>query len=154
MTTGTNEAMLTLSAAVKASGLSLSTLRRHLAAGRIAGASRTATGWAIPISGLIAAGYAPRTTPPDSTPSRAPTVPTGPGVDGSALRDENTRLRAELLRLEAETEAQRRHLADLQKALDVLARALPPAPNTEVTPPTIAQTTPPTVARWWHRRRR
>jgi hypothetical protein len=152
MTAGTTEPMLTLSAAVKASGVSLSTLRRHLTAGRIAGASRTESGWCIPISGLIAAGYVVRATPADGTPASKPVAspaptsnPTGVvALDVDVLRDENTRLRTEVVRLEAEAEAQRENLADLRKALDALARALPPAPApSEPTPTAEVNPSPP-----------
>jgi hypothetical protein len=146
--------MLTLSAAVKAAGVSLSTLRRHLAAGRIAGAVRTETGWSIPISGLIAAGYMVRTTPPDDTPAPASRSVMTPASDTAALEAENLRLRQTVERLEADYDAQRRHLADLQKALDVLARSLPVAPPASQIPTGVEPTDVAPLAqrrRWWRR---
>ena len=162
MTTGTTEPMLTLGAAVKAANVSLSTMRRHLNDGRIPGAVRTNAGWSIPISGLIAAGYVLRISPADAVTSSPTGVAPPPAAEIDALdvlRDENTRLRRTVERLEAANEAQREHLADLRRVLDVFAQALPmattsPAEVTETASPTAMDSESPRAPRrrWWKRR--
>ena len=152
-------AALTLGAAVKASTVSLSTMRRHLNDGRIPGAVRTDAGWSIPISGLIAAGYALRISPADGMAAKPAPSPAAE-VDGlDVLRDENARLRRTVERLEAANDAQREHLADLRRMLDMFAQALPvattsPAEVTETASPTAMGSEPPRAPRrrWWKRR--
>ncbi len=109
---------LTLGGAVRATGVARSTLQRKLRDGQIPGAHHTAGGnWAIPVAGLIQAGLAPKQTPPDDDP--------GPAVDAdqvSALRAENSRLRAELDAARQVQELQASNLDDLRAALAVVSR--------------------------------
>lgn len=170
--------VLGIAAAVRTTGTSRTTLQRRLKAGEIPGAHHGPDGtWQIPISGLVAAGMMPATTPPDPapTPPRAPedtppagepTVPTevaheapttSPDVmaELAQLRDEVAalRLRAEV----AETAAAEREraLGALELALATMARALPPAPTGEPTdPPTGYVTTTPGEPTGSPRRRR
>ena len=84
------------------------------------------------MSGLIAAGLAPRTTPADE-----PDEPLEVVDDDTvtALRAENERLRAENERLRADLDHSRELAAErartvdtLTQALELMARALPPGP--------------------------
>jgi len=160
--TGSPGPTLSLGDAVRLTGISRSTIQRRLHSGAIAGATRTTTGgWAIPVAGLIAAGMAPRVTPPDTPPATEPPPTTTP-----SMLDDDTRvvadLRAELAATRQELNHARRladerarHVDDLRAALEAMARALPPAPEAPVgapvgVPPSSADVTPPR-RRWWSR---
>lgn len=134
--TGASGPVLSLGEAVRTTGAARSTLQRRLNAGQIPGATRTpGGGWSIPIRGLIAAGMAPKVTPPDKTPDR----PTDEVVADLEARMEDALRNAERYRLEAEAarelaEERGRHVEDLREALYALSRALPPGPDEAVTP--------------------
>lgn len=155
---------LGMAEAVKATGMSRTTMQRRLKDGDVPGAHRGLDGnWSIPIRGLIEAGMMPRTTPPDAPAPRTTVVgrPTATPLDPTEM----DRLRAEVDRLRAERDLARMladeraaALADLRKALDTLSRALPAAPDptdptdepgTPVTAPAAA--TPTRRPRWWTR---
>lgn len=137
---------LSLGEAVRYTGAARSTLQRRLHSGAIAGAERTAGGgWRIPISGLIAAGLAPRSTPPDPEPTPVPSPPAHPRE--TELSEELARVRAELATERAVREAVERHLADLRAALEAMSRALPPAPVTDAP----AEPVSPRRRRWFGR---
>jgi len=135
---------VSLADAVERCSASRTTIQRKLKAGEIAGASRVAGGgWSIPISGLIAAGIMPRTTPADT--------PTVSRVDQSG---EVELLRVKLAAAEARAAAAEAHRDDLRSIIEDYRRALPPAPSepapsAEVTPPPIPTLPVPTsTARW------
>jgi len=149
---------MSMGEAVRMTGVSRSTMQRRLAAGDIPGAYRNdAGGWVVPVSGLIAVGLEPRTTPAETA---------GPDPDAvaalqaeidrlNAVVEQMPRLRSEIETLRAVNHAQSEHLTDLRKALETTLetiRALPAGP-----PPTAtveAQTVAPVVEqrrRWWRR---
>jgi hypothetical protein len=162
VTTGPEGPTLSLGEAVRTTGAARSTIQRRLNSGAIPGATRTdAGGWSIPVSGLIAAGLAPRVTPadtpPDTTPDTAPATPLPEGDTAvvSDLRAELAATRMELDHARRLADERARHVDDLRAALDAMARALPPAPETPPgdavgAAPGDAVGTPPR-RRWWSR---
>lgn len=137
--------------AVRVTGAARSTLQRRLAAGQIEGAYRNAEGgWVIPMNGLIAAGFMPRTTPPDVAPEADPDEIAALRAEVerlSAAVVEIPRLRGEVEKLSAVNAAQAEHLADLRAALDTI-RALP-AGDPVVAAPAVVEGQ---RRRWWNRR--
>lgn len=112
--------VLTLGAAVKATGVSRSTMQRRLRAGDIPGAHRdTAGGWNIPISGLIAAGLAPKVTPPD-TEVTAANPADDIGARLAAAEQRAARAEAEVDALTRELRRADEHVADMRRALAML----------------------------------
>ena len=107
---------VTLAEAARRSPLSVATLRRWLADGKIPGAKRTDEGaWAIPIPDLVEAGAWPSTTPPEADEP--------PQVDTAALAD--ALARADRLAVDLDTERRLREAAernadDLRTALRML----------------------------------
>lgn len=154
---------LTLGQAVRTTGLSRSTLQRRLRDDSIPGATRTpGGGWSIPVAGLIAAGLAPRHSPPDPPLLTDPVITTSRGAEVTADPASATyvapdpaeveRLRVELDRTRADLELSRARVAEvtadretLRAALEALSRALPPGPVLTTTPAPAAR------RRWWHR---
>lgn len=150
---------LTMGGAVRASGLSRSTMQRRLADGAIPGAHRAESGeWVIPYAGLVAGGLIAKRTPPDTVPDGG-SLPMPAQPDGAQLRAELDQVRAELAQTRAERDTARaladeraRHLADLREALAVMGRALTTPSTREPesgNPPPVTPT--PTRRRWWHR---
>lgn len=142
--------------AVRVTGAARSTLQRRLAAGQIDGAYRNAEGgWVIPMNGLIAAGFLPRTTPPDATPEADPDEIAALRAEVerlSAAVAEIPRLRGEVEKLSAVNAAQADHIRDFRAALETIRElpAGPPAPTVEVsTVPVVEQR-----RRWWQRSQR
>lgn len=134
---------LTLKAAARETGVARSTLQRKLREGQIEGAHRGPRGdWEIPISGLIAAGLAPRTTPADEQPSRADSA------ELEQLRAEVRSLRGELEQARTVQQLQARNLDDLREALSAV-RMLMPAEDTTDEQPTEGEAR----RRWWQRSR-
>jgi hypothetical protein len=116
--------VLTLAAAIEACGVSRATLQRRLKAGAIAGAERApGGGWRIPVSGLIAAGLAPRQTPPEQRSSAL----ADPGSELEQLRSELQRALTERDHALELAAVHRDQAETLQETLRQLARALPPA---------------------------
>jgi hypothetical protein len=123
---------VSLAEATDRCSVSRATIQRKLKAGEIVGATRTASGgWSIPITGLIAAGLMPRTTPPDQ-----------PGA--SVVADhaaENALLRIELAAARQLADERAERINDLRTALDAMGKALTagvadtapvnPSPSTE-----------------------
>lgn len=148
---------LTMGGAVRATGISRSTMQRRLADGSIPGAHRTEAGeWSIPYAGLVAANLIPKVTPPDPTPTGPMSEPEPEPVRDPAelvtLRAEVVRLRAELDTATALAAERARHLDDLREALAVMGRALPAGDATE---PVRGSSTPtPPVRRRWFARNR
>jgi hypothetical protein len=151
--------------AVRTTGVARSTLQRRLAAGQIEGAYRNADGgWVIPMNGLIAAGFLPRTTPPDEAVEPDPDEIAALRAEVerlSAAVAEIPRLRGEVETLRAVNHAQTEHLTDLRKALETI-RALPAgtppptAPTVERVPDDATSTEVLLAAprrRWWSRSR-
>lgn len=120
---------VTLAEAARRSPLSVATLRRWLADGKIPGAERTTEGaWAIPIPGLVEAGAWPSTTPPEA--DEPPEADTDALAEALAQRD---RARAELDTERRLREAAERNADDLRTALRMLD-AGPPSSSTTSTP--------------------
>lgn len=153
---------LGMAEAIRASGMSRSTLQRRLKDGEIPGAHRGPDGtWRIPVAGLVGAGFLAGTTPPDAPSLSGPVGESGPTSAGDAA--EIARLRAEVERLRAERDIahalateRAQGLEDLRSALAVLSRALPAAP--ESTPAPVSPNPSPEPAavgeprrRWWRR---
>jgi hypothetical protein len=144
--------------AVRTTGVARSTLQRRLAAGQIEGAYRNADGgWVIPMNGLIAAGFLPRTTPPDEAVEPDPDEIAALRAEVerlSAAVAEIPRLRGEVEKLSAVNAAQAEHLRDFRIALETI-RALPAgtppptAPTVERVPVEVEQR-----PRWWKRPKR
>lgn len=152
---------LTLGQAVRTTGMSRSTLQRRLRDDSIPGATRTpGGGWSIPVAGLIAAGLAPRHSPPDPpvsgnlpiATSRGAEVTADPATESyiSVEPAEVERLRVELNRTRADLELSRARVAEvtadretLRAALEALSRALPPGPVLTAPPAPAAR------RRWW-----
>ncbi len=137
---------VSLGEAVKVTGAARSTLQRRLHTGAIDGAERGSDGgWRIPIAGLIAAGFMPRISPPDTPPAPVPDPfpPAGTAPREAELTARLVRLEAELEKERAVREAMERNLAGLERALEAMSRALPPGPATET------EQAPPRRRRWW-----
>lgn len=162
---------LTLGGAHRATGAARTTLRRRLDAGEIPGARRTPEGgWEIPVSGLIAAGLAPKRTPPD--PPAESTVPTSGTTDPAPTSStEAEELRARLAATELELERTRAEVASvremvgvyahsleaMREALETMGRALGPGTTPPPATPEPVSSTPPdttsstTRRSWWKR---
>lgn len=129
--------------AIRTTGVARSTLQRRLAAGQIEGAYRGGDGgWVIPMNGLIAAGFLPRTTPPDEAVEPDPDEIAALRAEIerlSAAVAEIPRLRGEVEKLSAVNAAQADHIRDFRVALETI-RALPagPPPTVTVEPQTVA----------------
>ena len=134
-------AYMTLGEATKAVDASRSTLQRRLKAGEIEGAYRDGDGvWRIPFSGLIAAGLAPRTTPPDE-PNTANTTdihPSEPTTEVELLRAELEHVKA----LASERAATVELLRDVIEHLSAAIKAGPPELP-------VATSTTGQRRRWW-----
>lgn len=147
-----------MAGAVRATGVSRSTMQRRLREGAIPGAHRGDDGeWVIPVVGLISAGLTPRTTPPDTSTEPTPEPPRGTTSPAEVSSSEVERLRSEVERLRGELDLARavaderaRHLDDLRDALAAMSRALPVGPQSP--PPTPPSPTE-TRRRWWSRAR-
>jgi hypothetical protein len=136
---------LTLKAAARETGVARSTLQRKLKEGQIEGAHRGPRGdWEIPISGLIAAGLAPRTTPADEQPAAADTA------EVEQLRAEVRSLRSELEQARTVQQLQARNLDDLREALAAV-RMLMPAEDSDTADEPNSEPAP--ARRWWQRSR-
>lgn len=136
--------VLTLAAAVEASGMARSTLQRRLREGAIPGARRTESGgWAIPYAGLVAAGIIGATTPAD-----APRK-----VDAAAeletVRAELDLERARRIAAEALTDAERARAELALQYVDDLRAAL--ADARRMLPSGSAPADAPARSRWWRR---
>lgn len=127
---------LSLAEAVDRCSVSRATLQRRLRAGEIEGATRNRSGgWEIPISGLIAAGLIPRTTPADPvTPSTSEVPTTEVALLQAAAEIAVLRAERDAARELAEERAQR--IEDLRAALDAERRALNPGTSPDPTPTT------------------
>lgn len=137
-------AYMTLGEATKAVDASRSTLQRRLKAGDIEGAYRDADGvWRIPFSGLIAAGLAPRTTPPDE-----PNTTNTTDIHPSEPTTEVERLRAELEHVKALANERAATVELLREVIEHLSTAIKAGPPA-LEPP--ASTTG-QRRRWWGRR--
>jgi hypothetical protein len=120
---------VTLAEAARRSPLSVATLRRWLADGKIPGAERTNEGaWAIPIPDLVEAGAWPSTTPPEA--DEPPDTDTEALAEALAQRDH---ARAELDTERRLREAAERNADDLRTALRMLD-AGPPSSSPPSTP--------------------
>lgn len=147
-----------MAGAVRATGVSRSTMQRRLREGAIPGAHRGDDGdWVIPVVGLISAGMTPRTTPPETSTPTPPEPPRGTTSPAEVSPSEVERLRAEVERLRAELDHSRavaderaRHLDDLRDALAAMSRALPVGPQS---PPSAPPSQTETRRRWWPRGR-
>jgi hypothetical protein len=116
---------LSLAEAVPKCGVSKATLQRRLKAGAIPGAERTpAGGWRIPVAGLIAAGLAPKQTPPDPPAAVAEPAAADP-AELVALRAERDVLRAER---DAARELAAAHKATADLLADTLSKLAPALP--------------------------
>lgn len=117
--------VLSLRDAVEACGVSRATLQRRLKAGAVAGAERSERGgWRIPVSGLIAAGLAPRRTPAEHP---EPVV-----ADVGELEQLRSALAVALSERDHARELAAVHEAQaqaLQQTMLQLARALPAGPG-------------------------
>lgn len=146
--------MLSATEAAEACGVSLRTMSRRLNAGKVPGAERKGNSWAVPLEGLLAAGFHPYR----SEPAAAAVVPDPAAVERVAeleklLGDE--RHRREL----AETREQglRELVEQLRGDLDYQRALMPgtaggvsmPAPGGDVPASTEPERKRP---RWWSRR--
>lgn len=106
---------VSLAEATDRCSVSRATIQRKLKAGEIVGATRTTSGgWSIPITGLIAAGLMPRTTPPDQ-----------PGASEMADHAaEVAVLRVELAAARQLADERAERINDLKTALDAMGKAL------------------------------
>lgn len=117
---------VSLAEAVEITGVSRSTLQRRLKAGEVEGATRKDDGgWSIPVPALIAAGMAPKVSPPDPVPALEAQL--------EATREQLRAVLTDLQVLRAESAAQARNLDDLRQALDTV-RALTAGASAEVPP--------------------
>jgi len=154
------EMTFTVSQDAKACGVSRKTITRRLPDLAEAGATKTAQGWVLPVSSLLAVGLNPG-KPSDPPASSQPPVE-GAGGLVTIPRDEYETLRAKQAqadRLVAELDAVARlaqerqnHIEDLRLAL----RVLEPAPAPEPLPTAVGQVAPIEAAaqprrRWWSR---
>ena len=107
----------TLAEAAQNTDVSVSTLRRALRADRIAGAYKDHSGtWRLPIEGLIAAGYPPRSGAAQPEPETAPAAP----PEHDRIRDLEAALRIAQVERDAARELAQSH----QQRADSLERAL------------------------------
>jgi GH24 family phage-related lysozyme (muramidase) len=145
MTDTPTPAYMTLGEATKAVDASRSTLQRRLKAGDIEGAYRDGEGvWRIPFSGLIAAGLAPRTTPPDTVTTEVDSVPSLE-ADSTEHTTEVERLRAELEHVKALANERAATVELLREVIEHLSTAIKAGPPA-LEPP--ASTTG-QRRRWW-----
>jgi hypothetical protein len=155
---------LSLAEAVKAVEVSRTTMQRRLAAGEIDGAHRTESGgWAIPYSGLVAAGLTPRVTGPDTgttgtTGATGTTEAAGNADELERLRTQLAALHQEVTVLRGQAEERAATIATLTMVIErVTAYQLMRAPvePTATPEPSATPVAPvePVSARWWRRRR-
>lgn len=158
----------TLAEAAQNTDVSVSTLRRALRADRIAGAYKDHSGtWRLPIEGLIAAGYPPRSGAAQPEPE---TAPAAAPPEHDRIRDLEAALRIAKVERDAARELAQSH----QQRADSLERALllleaPKAPqgrpaqgwsddqprvvtdhsqNSQMTTPDLSKSTEPPVTGW------
>ena len=130
---------VTLAEAARRSPLSVATLRRWLADGKIPGAERTNEGaWAIPIPDLVEAGAWPSTTPPEADEPPQADTDTEALAEALAQRDH---ARAELDTERRLREAAERNADDLRTALRML----------DAGPPSSSPPSPPGRPSWYQR---
>lgn len=143
---------MSMGEAVRLTGASRSTMQRRLAAGQIEGAYRNAEGgWVVPMSGLLAAGFVPRTTPAEEPLEADPDeiAALRAEIDRlSAAVAEIPRLRGEIETLSAVNAAQAEHIRDFRVALETI-RALPSGPPAKTAEPASVEPEP--RRRWWKR---
>lgn len=144
----------TLSAAeaARAAGVSAKTIGRALKAGRIEGAERLpGGGWAVPVEGLLAAGY----TLHRSEPEPLEVTPQGDPDRVRALEAEVAELRRERDVAVAELRRADDALADVRLALRALSAGT--AGEGDTVPDTVTRAPEAPVARtagrWWRRGR-